>query len=328
MKRMFLLAALALPAWTEGPALAQRPPIESLSIKDLGLGMPRKPETPFEPDWSVEAGALFLHRSGSSSVVLATTNIPEEGDVRNASDLGFSFEWGPYVSLSRRMFNVLRAEILYFGVYDWRAASSVENPAGITTDVFDAGGAVFDRLDVGYSSRLDNLEFNTLFPLGGKLNWLVGVRWSVLEERSTTLWDGRDNGLGSGNDFASAAAWADNQLYGVQLGIDGTLWQPASRFRVDGLVKACVYTNRMSAGRDVTGTIEAFASDRRKSTRMAFLAELGLMGRFELTQHFILGAGYHVAWLDGVASGFSPLGGQRLSTVLFHGMRATIEARW
>jgi len=324
MNRLVLLAVLALVPWQGGSALAQRSLAKSLSIKDLGLGMPKKPETPFEAEWTIEAGAVLLHRSRSSSVVLANTDVPADGDVFNASDLKFGAEWGPYVSLSKRVFGAVRGEILYFGVYDWDAASSVENGGGITTGVFDAGPVVFDRMDVHYSSGLDNLEINTCYPFLGRLEWILGFRWTGIDEHSTTLWDGRTGGA----DFASAAAWAKNDLYGMQLGVDGPLWQPSARFHLDGTVKACVATNRVSTGRDVTGTIETFLSDRRSVTRTSMLLEVGLMGRFDLTQHFILGAGYHLLWVDGIASGFSSLGGQGANSVLFHGLRATIEARW
>lgn len=324
MNRILPLVAAVLLGWPGGPAPAQWSVPKSLSVKDLGLGMPKEPETPFEPGWSVEAGAIFLHRSGSSSVVLASTDTPAEVDALNAADLGFGSQWGPYVSLSTRVFNLVKAEVLYFGVYDWRAESSIESDSGILTEVFDPGPVVFDRTDVRYTSRIDNVEINTLYPLLGKLEWLVGFRWVGLDDRSTTLWDGHS----SGTDFASADAWAKNDLYGAQVGINGTLWMPSSWFYLDGLVKVCLFTNHMSTGRNVDGTMDAFLPNTRNVTRTSFLAELGLMGRLELTQHFLLGAGYQVTWIDGVATGFSALGGREVSSVLVHGLRATLEVRW
>lgn len=324
MNRVLLLAALVLLSWQCNFALAQKAPPKSLSIKDLGLGMPKKPETPFEPGWWVEGGVVLLQRSGSSSVVLANTDVPASGDTLDAADLGFGFEWGPYISLSTRVFDLVKAEVLYYGVYDWRATSSAENVGGISTGVFDAGAVVFDQIDVRYTSRIDNVEINTLYPLLGKLEWLVGFRWLQLDEYSTTLWDGRT----SGTDYASATASAKNGLYGVQMGIDGTLWQPSSRLSLDGMVKICLFNNAMSTRRNVAGTIDAFSPYGRSVTRTSFLAELGLMGRFALTQNFLLGAGYQVMWIDGVATGFSAVGGQEVNSVLFHGLRATVEARW
>lgn len=302
------------------PVLAAKP--QSLSIKDLGLGMPKKAEAVFEPRWSIEAGVIAMSRSGSSSVALAETGAP--GETLNASDLGFGLEWGPYISLSTRILNLVEAEIIYFGVYDWSAGSSIEEAGGISTGVFGTGDTFFDRANARYTSRLDNVEVNTLYPFLGKLHWLVGFRWTGLEERSTTLWDGRT----SGTDFALAAAWAKNQLYGAQVGIDGTVWQPSSRLYLDGMVKACMFTNHISVGRDVAGTMASFPSNGWNATRTSFLGELGLTGKFELTQHFVLGLGYQLTWIDGVASGFSALGGQRINSVLFHGMTATVDVRW
>lgn len=321
MKRILLLSMIVLSAWTDDAAMAQARSVKSLSIKELGLGMPKKAEPVFKADWAVEAGVMILQRSGSAAAVLAETNLPQAGDVLDASDLGFGFEMGPYVSLSKRVFNAVEGEILYFGVYDWGVERSVENPGAITTDVFDPGPVAFDRIDVRYTSRVDNLEVNTRFPWLGSLDWLVGFRWIGLEEHSHTRWDG-------GDDLATATAWGKNQMYGAQVGIEGALWKPSARLYLDGMAKACVLTNHLSGGRDVAGTFDAFLPSRRSTTRTSFLGELGIMGRFELTQHFVLGAGYQVMWVDGVASGFSALGGQEVSSVLFHGFRGTIEARW
>ncbi|MDZ7619057.1 MAG: hypothetical protein U1E05_18775 [Patescibacteria group bacterium] len=322
MNRIPLLVVSLLLAWlaSVSPALAAAP--KSLSIKDLGLGRPKKPEAVFEPRWSIEAGVIAMSRTGSSSVVLAETSVP--GQTLNATDPGFGLEWGPYVSLSTRVLNLVEAEIIYFGVYDWSAGAAMAETGGITTGVFDTGGTLFDRVDASYTSRFDSVEVNTRYPFLGKLHWLAGFRWVGLEERSTTMWDGRT----SGTDFAFAAGRAKNQLYGAQMGIDGPLWQPSARLYLDGMVKACVFTNRMSAGRDVDGTMASLAPNGWSDTRAAFLGELGLTGRFALTQNFVLGLGYQLTWIDGVASGFSPLGGQRVSSVLFHGLKATVELRW
>lgn len=322
MNRFFFLATPLLLAYLECAMPVQAAKFQSLSIKDLGLGMPKEAEAVFEPRWSIEAGVIAMSRSGSSSVTLAETSVP--GETLNASDPGFGLEWGPYISLSTRVLNLVEAEIIYFGVYDWSAGTSIEDAGGISTELFDTNGTFFDRVDAQYTSRLDNVEVNTVYPFLGKLHWLVGFRWTGLEERSTTLWDGRT----SGTDFALASAWAKNQMYGAQVGIDGTVWQPSSRLYLDGMVKACMFTNHISVGRDVEGSIASFPSNGWSTTRTSFLGELGLTGKFELTQHFVLGLGYQLTWIDGVASGFSALGGQRVNSVLFHGMKATVDVRW
>ncbi len=322
MKRIALPAVLVLLACAEFVAPVHAAAPKSLSIKDLGLGMPKEPEAVFDPRWSIEAGVLAMGRSSSPSVALA--NGGGTGTSLNASDPGFELEWGPYVSVSTYVFKRIRAEIVYFGIYDWAAGASLEDPGAITTGVFNAGATVFDRVDLGYTSRLDSIEVNTSYPFLGKLNWLAGFRWVGLDDYSTTLWDGRS----TGTDYAQADAWGKNELYGAQVGIEGPLWQPSSRLYLDGMIKACVFTNDMSFGRNATGTIAGFSSTERSVTRTSFLGEFGLMGRFAMTQHFVLGLGYQLTWLDGVASGVSSLGGQGVTSVLFHGLQATMDLRW
>ncbi len=131
---------------------------------------------------------------------------------------------GLYVSLSKQVTERLAGD-LYFGIGGWHARRSVALPAGITTTVFDAGSTVFDRIDAWSESQLDNVELNVVYRLSGRFDLLCGFRWVGLEDTSGVLWDGRE----SGADFASASAWADNQLYGLQVGLDGTLWQPSTR---------------------------------------------------------------------------------------------------
>lgn len=322
MNPKLLLTILAILAATAGAAPAARPLPQSFSSKDLGLGLPKE-ETPFEPNWSVEAGAVFLHRSACSSVALAEAP-EEEGEILNASDLGFGFEAGPYVSLSKHMTARLEGEVLYFGVGGWHGERSLDLPAGIATTVFDAGSTVFDRIDARCDSQLDNLELNVLYQLTGRFDLVCGFRWVGLEDRSTVLWDDRT----SGADFASASTWDDNQLYGLQLGLDGTLWQPSTRLYLDGLLKAGVFSNQMSIGRDVEGTMTAFSPTSREVTRTSMLGQLGLFGVFQATERIGLSLGYEVMWIDGVAGAFSALGGQEVGTVFYHGARATIEARW
>ncbi len=264
---------------------------------------------------------MFLQRSGGISLTLADIDSGGDLDRIDAADLTFGFQMGPYFSLSKQMLPGVRGEILYFGIDGWRSVFSAESTDGVSTGLFDEGSVVLDRIDVRCTSRLDNVELNSRFPLGDKLEWLVGVRWTRFDDAAAVDWTGDD-------DFVSVLGDARNDLYGVQLGIVGPLWQPASRFSVSGMAKLCLATNRLSTGRDATGTVPSFLPQRQSASRTSLLGELGLLGKFELTPRFALGAGYQMMWVDGVASGFSPLGASNPTSVLFHGLRATIEARW
>lgn len=323
MNKRLLLTVLAILASMAGAASAARPLPKSFSSKDLGLGLP-KDETPFAPNWTIEAGAVFFHRSAGPSVALAEGLPDGERQTLKASDLGFGFEAGPYVSLSKQVTERVAGQILYFGVGGWDAERSLELPGEVATTIFDAGGAVFDRIDARCESQLDNVEVNVLYQLSKRFDLLCGFRWTDLQDSSTVLWDGRT----SGEDFASASAWGDNHLYGLQLGLEGAVWRPSTRLYLDGLLKAGVFSNQMSTGRNVEGTIPAFSSITREVTRTSVLGELGLFGVFEATERVVLSLGYEVMWIDGVAGGFSSLGGHEVGTVFYHGARATIEAKW
>lgn len=321
MNRFLLLIWVVVLSSSGTSAPAQRASFQPVAARDLGLGMPKKPVPVFEPIWTAEAGVVFLQRSSGHSLALADTNSGDDLETINAADLTLGFQTGPYLSLSKQMLPRVRGEILYFGIAGWRSAFSAESTDGITTELFDTGSVVLDRMDIRYTSRLNNVELNTRFPLGERLEWLVGVRWTRWTDDVAMDWAGDD-------EFASVLSDARNDLYGMQLGIDGPLWQPASRFSVAGMAKVCLATNRMSTGRDASGTIPSFLPQRQSASRNSLLGELGLFGKFELTPRFALNAGYQVMWVDGAASGFSPIGASNPTSVLFHGLRTTIEARW
>ncbi|MHB8899568.1 MAG: hypothetical protein ACYC6Y_12545 [Thermoguttaceae bacterium] len=320
---LLLVAATIVPGVVAAPAVAAGPELHGLSIADLGLGMPKEKVT-FEPGWSIGAGAVILHRSASPSLALAESPAPESTELLGSSDLALGFATGPIVTLARHISEATSAEVEYFGINGWQDGASVALAGGITTALFDAGSTPLDRVDASYRSNIDNIEVNAEHNFFAKIRWLVGARWIQLDESAEVLWDGRS----TGSDYCSVSTRASNGLYGMQVGLTGTVWQPSERLHLDGHLKAGALANHMSSSREVEGTFNTIGPASRGVDRTSFTGDLALLAVLDLTERFSLMAGYQLLWIDGVATGFSPLGTEDVDTAFYHGLRLSAELNW
>jgi hypothetical protein len=90
-----------------------------------------------------------------------------------------------------------------------------------------------------------------------------------------------------------------NNLYGVQVGVDGTLWE-LGRLSLDGQVKAGVYDNRADLSAWVSMAKELYPA-RAATNAPAFASEADFTATYQLAHGFALHAGYEALWLDGLA---------------------------
>ena len=130
---------------------------------------------------------------------------------------------------------------------------------------------------------------------------------------------------------------ADNRLYGFQLGADRSLWDNGNGLHFDGLAKVGVYGNDadvVSQGLNGSGS--------NSDTDAAFIGELGLNAKYDVTQRLSVSTGYQLLFLDGVAlaanqvpnSGNMNGGANNVpvnvssASLLYHGLRTGLEYRW
>ena len=127
-----------------------------------------------------------------------------------------------------------------------------------------------------------------------------------------------------------------NNLYGLQIGADGKIWE-RGRFSIIGLIKAGAYLNH---AQESTG-VSIFKVLRPSSTtanRAAFVGEIGLQCKYQVSKGLALKVGYEALWLEGVAlapgqiqetyatpSNMHALGVNCTSSVLFQGATAGLE---
>ena len=124
---------------------------------------------------------------------------------------------------------------------------------------------------------------------------LAGFRWvNLSEELEGILLPPTPHGTGSFWD-----AQTKNNLYGFQIGMDAKLLE-RDRFSIDGVLKAGIFDNHAEEASSVRmDRIQFGESD--STNHLAFLGEVGVQCKYQVTPRLLLKAGYEAIWLQGVA---------------------------
>ncbi|MDZ4848106.1 MAG: BBP7 family outer membrane beta-barrel protein [Pirellulaceae bacterium] len=294
---------------------------------DMGCGNQRSRSVCASPVWTATADALFLHRSDPSSAILAfnTTNPAEN---LNARDLHFGVHTGFDLSLTRQLSCDNAIEIRYFGIDHWRTAASATTTPG---DLFQINAAVpiftfsGTGIDANYSSALHNAEINGRHRVNEWLDVLSGFRYAELNEHAFA--NLVDSAVPFNYDNATR-----NRLYGFQLGGQALLLGRGA-FGLDAIGKAGIFNNQSAQNSTInTGLVTLPATGN--GSRTAFIGELGLLGRLQVTNHLKLRGGYRLLWLDGVAQASQQLAASDFANgtglnssgeVFYHGAFAGLE---
>jgi hypothetical protein len=322
-------------------------PSQGVGFPDLGFGQPR-----YRSQWTATAEFITLDRVGSFHQTLVETEpgtVPVKdlyntpgSEVLNATDLHQGFSGGPRLGLIHHGDNDGDLEFVYFQIDGWNAARST-GPDPNNWLVMKAPGGFVQEQDNkdtqmmvwGYSSRLYNAEVNARWNLWRHVTVLAGFRWVNLSEdlqgtlppeRTVPFWDTQTK----------------NNLYGFQIGAEGKLFE-RGRFSIGCTGKAGVFDNH--AEETTTASIYRILFGESDSTdHVAFVGEVGVQCKYQVTQQLSLRAGYEAIWLQGVALApgqipqtvthdsllpqeiyLQPLGVNCGSGVFYHGATAGLE---
>ena len=156
---------------------------------------------------------------------------------------------------------------------------------------------------------------------------LAGFRWAEIRESlngdegvldtTETIWD-------------PVGGIKTNNLYGFQIGADAILLQRGC-WTLDGIVKAGIFDNHAEQLTFSSNPEEPFSiSDSTNHT--AFLGEVGLQAKCQVTDCLTLKAGYQVLWFDGIALAPAQLtnisGIDTAGTIIFQGANAGLEYKF
>jgi hypothetical protein len=149
-----------------------------------------------------------------------------------------------------------------------------------------------------HTSELISFELNYVWESqwSPALKWLTGFRTLEVDETLAADLVYPPGGFPT----AYHAVETRNRLYGFQAGADLTLYE-GSAFALRGVGSAGVYGNaarqRSAAWDDVTAPVFAVGDQ----SQAAFVGELGLSGKYALTEGFSFCADYRVLWASGLA---------------------------
>lgn len=286
------------------------------------------------PRWSARLGAVILQRARPRSE-LFLYEVGTGTPLLNPADLVFPFRGGVDVGLLRQG-TLADLEFRYFGVEHWTAADGpVESATGMQLNIPGVdpyAGPVAAKLNA--TTSLQSFEVNLRRNVGPRWSWLAGFRYIAFRDalRLTA-------GEPTFTDYGTVLFGTANNLFGLQIGGEGILWQPGPRFHVDGAIKAGVYAD--GAKSSITGyaTNDPDTIDFRTGRdNTAFVGDLSFVGVYRLSDRWALRAGYQLLWLSGVAAGSMQFHDIDLATpefktntsatVFFHGALVGAERTW
>jgi hypothetical protein len=263
------------------------------------------------PRWTASAEFICFERVGGVNQTLVSSYpphdplVPGTGVERlNANDLHQGFAGGPRLDLIRHGDGGY-LEVSYFQIDGWSSVGDIApnylGPLGPPPNwlVFTAPGDFLQLTDYPdqhmawtYTTRLYNAEVNVRRDLSPRATVLAGFRWVKLwedlqgtmpTERVVPFWDTTTN----------------NNLYGLQIGGEWKMLN-RSRFSIDGLIKAGIFDNHADESATVS-IYRALYAESASTNHTAFLGEVGLRCKYQVTERLLLKAGYEALWLEGVA---------------------------
>ena len=248
--------------------------------------------------WSVYGKFLYMHRQNPGSTTLLVDNATQTQTLLNSSDFHFDFSPGADVGIIHQIAPGCDLEIRYMGIYNQSAS---QNPL-LNTDATLVGVPFsFYRAPVQvnstYEAELHSVEVNVGWEINPCWRLLAGFRWIHLAENlNSSLLE--VNAVRT--DISSSTT---NNLYGFQLGIDGTLWQSCSgHSQLVGWGKAGVYCVEAEANSSVHDTRGLALSGNGSDSNGAFVGELGLEFRHTLCRHWQATIGGQLLWIQDVAT--------------------------
>jgi hypothetical protein len=267
------------------------------------------------PRWTASAEFILWDRIGTVRETLVTTypvpppppmpqlTVGQGTDRLYSDDLPQGFAGGPKVGLTYHADKGYDWEVSFFEIDGWSNTQSIATAADITPVFAAPGGFVqttdgqykgqYQNMGWDYATRLYNAEINLHWDLCSRVTMLAGVRW-------VNLWEDLQGTIEpSDRTLPFWETTTRNNLYGLQIGEDWKIFS-YDTVSLHGLVKAGIFDNVA----DETTVVSIYRhpfGESASTNQLAFLGEIGVQCRCQLTQSLLLKFGYEAMCLQGLA---------------------------
>ncbi|MAT14160.1 MAG: hypothetical protein CMJ46_02705, partial [Planctomyces sp.] len=273
--------------WTE-ERIEDLPPMESVGAW-FGYNMYPADNCPPMPEWKFRAEALYWHRSdpeGGDPLLIRVPAMAPPGSYI-ANDVDYDNELGHRYRLERMNNDGSGFDMEYFGVNDWS-----DTVRWVDEQIFVLG----TDIGAGSAAISSDSEFHS-WEINGRREWdpwttfFAGFRYMNLDEYT---------GVSGAGDVQNVFASIDvsNNLYGVQLGLDRTLFDNGGVLTVDMSFNLGVFYNSIDAQ-----TVNFPTGFDTEEGAASLLRELNFNMNLAVTDHISLVGGYTLIWLDDLALG-------------------------
>lgn len=211
----------------------------------------------------------------------------------STSDLDQEFDSGMRITVGRTLGGCYQLEGVYQGSYSWADSAAIVDAAGDLSSIlegFTIGGG--SAASTSYFTDMQSAEFNfrawiDMPPGPFDVQVLLGARYLSLDENFTFGFDGSE-----------VLTQTQNELWGVQLGLD-MKWLIHPRAYVDFDAKGAMCNNDLSASIRQDADAPRFAFD----DKTAFVGDLALTLNWQVAPAWSIRAGYQAIFLTGLALG-------------------------
>lgn len=248
---------------------------------------------------TVDVGVTFLQRSNATNIRLITDQGTGD-EVQNTGDLGFDYQTAPWFNITHEYDNCWGWDIGFLGLDSWSDMQLTSEsitpvlrlPQGIPVPTTGPN----DVLSTTYGTDLYSFHWNARRKLNDSIDLVAGFRWMEVDDLL-----GVRQVQTSDRDLFSVEA--SNRMYGVQIGTDLDLLHHC-KWDLSANLRGGIFYNRVSQSTrapvltGITGVVDNLDA---KDDHTAFVGELGVTGRYFLSQRVALSAGYHLYWLEGIA---------------------------
>lgn len=277
------------------------------------------------PSWAIQVELLGVQRREANPYALIV-HAPTAASVIDAAGLDFDYELGVCARAFRNQVGELGWELAYSGIPRWSAARAAAGDLQLDGPGFQlaVNPGVFL---VTSRSLLHSAEVNAHTGAEGWPAWFVGFRYIHFADalHVSELNAPIPDALGID---------AANNLFGVQVGSDFTIYDRGGAFRIDA--RAAVGTYAAHVAQSTSSSVLGPAV-RHEHTHVAYSGELALNLTYRLTERLFLRGGYRLLGVGAIALAPDQVAASDLSTgraaihlnsTLFDGGHVGIQYLW